>query len=456
VRWDPWFPFRDELNKFAQIRPGQKSQVFPTAPVGIVFPGDPGTTASLLRRRMGNIAPRFGFAIDPTGNGRSSIRGGYGLFYSQVRQQANNQISTNQPFSLKLTINNPAGGVLDPYRGIGDPFPFVPPATEAEKASYRWVVPLTVTQWNPDFRNAIMQQWNFNLQRQFFSSWVATAAYVGSKGNHLFMTSELNPGVFGAPGATLNARRPLAPTFGPVTDQSSRGNSLYHSMQLTLNKRFASGLTLLTNYTWGKLIDDSSGDGDAPANPFNFRHERGPSDFDITHRFVSSFIYQLPGLKTAPLPVRAGIGGWELNGIVVLASGRWINFTSGRDNSGAGTNGDRADLRGNPFLDTGRSRDELIARYFNTDAFTANAPGTFGNVGRNIMRGPGNATFDLGIVKMFPLRESLRLQFRAEAFNALNRVNLGNPNTNASSAQFGQITSAGAPRVVQLALKLQF
>ncbi|HET8547561.1 MAG TPA: carboxypeptidase regulatory-like domain-containing protein, partial [Bryobacteraceae bacterium] len=299
VRWDPWFPFRDELNKFSQIRLWQKSRVFPTAPAGIVFPGDPGTTSSLLRRRLGNTTPRFGFAIDPTGSGRNSIRGGYGIFYSQVRQQANNQIATNQPFSLKLTINNPPGGVLDPYRGIGNPFPFQPPATDAEKASYKWVLPLTVTQWNPDFRDAIAQQWNFNVQRQFFSSWVATAAYVGSKANHLFLTSELNPGVFGAPGANLNARRPLAPTFGPVTDQSSRGNSLYHSMQLTLNKRFASGLTLLTNYTWGKLIDDASTDGDSPANPFNFRNERGPSDLDITHRFVSSFIWQLPSLKAA-------------------------------------------------------------------------------------------------------------------------------------------------------------
>ncbi|HET8550477.1 MAG TPA: TonB-dependent receptor, partial [Bryobacteraceae bacterium] len=117
---------------------------------------------------------------------------------------------------------------------------------------------------------------------------------------------------------------------------------------------------------------------------------------------------------------------------------------------------DRADLIGNPFLDTGRPRAELIARYFNTAAFATNAPGTFGNVGRNIMHGPGNATLDLGLVKMFPIRESLRLQFRGEAFNALNRVNLGNPNTNASSEQFGQITSAGAPRVLQLALKLVF
>ncbi|MGH9627162.1 MAG: carboxypeptidase regulatory-like domain-containing protein [Bryobacteraceae bacterium] len=456
VRWDPWFPFKDELNKYAQVRLGEQSTVYPTAPPGVVFPGDPGTTPSLLNSSLGNVAPRFGFAFDPTGSGKSSIRGGYGIFYSQVRQQANNQIATNQPFSLKLTLNNPPGGVDNPYEGVGNPFPFKAPTSEAEKNAYPWVLPLSITQWNPNFRNAIVQQWNLNVQRQLFSSWVVTAAYVGSKGNHLFMSSELNPGIFGAPGRDLNARRLLAPVFGPIRDQSSRGNSIYHSMQLTLNKRFASGLTLLTNYTWGKLIDDASADGDSPANPFDFRNARGPSDFDITHRFVSSFIWELPKLTATPAVVRQVFGGWELNGIVTLASGSWITFSSGRDNSQTGVNQDRADLIGDPFLDTGRPRNELIEGYFNADAFAVNAPGTFGTSGRNIMRGPGDVNVDIGVVKNFPVREGWRVQFRSEFFNALNRVNLGNPNTNATSPQFGRITSAGSPRVVQLALKFLF
>ena len=456
MRWDPWFPFKDELNKYAQIRPGQQSTVYPSAPAGLVYPGDPGTTPSLLNRQLGNFAPRFGFAIDPTGSGKSSIRGGYGLFYSQVRQQSNNQISTNQPFSLKLTVNQPRGGVNDPYQGIGDPFPFNPPSTDAEKAAYDWVLPMALTQWNPNFRNAVVQQWNLSLQRQIFPGWVATGAYVGSKGNHLFLSSELNPAIFGAPGANLNARRPLYPDFANVTDQSSRGNSVYHAMQLTLNKRFSHGLTLQTNYTWSKLIDDASGDGDAPSNPFDFHNERGPSDFDITHRFVGSFIYELPSLQGSPVLLRQIAGGWQVNGIASIQSGSWLTFTSGRDNSASGLNRDRADLVGNPFLDTGRSRDALINQYFNTGAFDQNAPGTFGNSGRNIVRGPGESNVDLALVKNFPIREGSRLQFRAEAFNLLNWVNLGSPNTNAASAQFGTITGAGSPRVIQLALKFLF
>ncbi len=455
VRWDPWFPFIDELDKFAQVWPGVQSTVFPTAPRGVVFPGDAGTTRSMLNTAWGNVAPRFGFAYDPTGQGRTSIRGGYGMFFSQVRQQANNQISTNQPFSIKLTVSTPAGGINDPYRGVGNPFPFTAPTNAQEAANYKWLTPLTITQWNSDFRNAVIQQWNFNLQRQVGSSWILTGAYVGSKGNHLFMASEVNPGIYRTTG-NLNQRRPLFPIFANVTDQSSRGNSVYHAMQLSLNKRFTRGFTILANYTWSKLIDDSSGDGDVPANPFNFRNERGPSDLDITHRVTASFIWELPKFSASPAVVKHVFGGWETNGILTFESGRWLNFTSGRDNSGSGVNGDRADLIGDPYLDTSRPHGDLVQRYFNTAAFAQNPAGTFGTSGRNILRGPGQATIDFGAIKNFAITEKVRLQFRAEFFNLLNRVNLGNPNQNQSSAQFGVITSAGAPRVAQMALRLRF
>jgi hypothetical protein len=455
VRWDPWFPFIDQADKFAQLWPGQQSTRFPTAPLGVLFPGDNGLSRSMLSSLWGNIGPRFGFAYDPSGNGKTSIRGGYGLFYSQVRRQANNQISTNQPFSLKLTVNNPAGSVNNPYQGIGNPFPFKAPTNAQEAQNYRWVLPLTLTQWNPNMRNAAIQQWNLNVQREFFSSWIGTLAYVGSKGNHLFMSSEMNPGVFGIPG-NLNQRRVFAPNFAQVSDQSSRGNSNYHSFQASVNKRLSSGFTVLANYTWSKLIDDASGDGDQPNNPFNFRQNRGISSFDVPHRFVASYIWQLPSLKNRAAPVRYMFGGWETNGIISLQSGRGLTITSGRDNSMSGTNQDRADVVGDWHLSPNRDRDAVIAQWFNPAAFAQNPAGTFGTSGRNIVRGPGDATIDFGAVKAIPITEAWRMQFRAEFFNLLNRVNLSNPNTNASSVQFGRITSAGAPRVIQFALKLSF
>ncbi len=456
LRWDPYFPFTDLDDTFSQVRPGQKSTVFPTAPSGILFAGDPRIPRATIRNKLSNLGPRIAFAFDPIGRGKTSVRGGYGVFYSQIRQQGNNQISTNQPFSIKLNINNPPQGLSNPYSATGNPFPFTPPTSADARANFKFLTPMSTTEWDPDFRDAIAQQWNLNIQQQFFETYIVTVAYVGSKGNHLFRQTQPNPGIFGVPGNTLDQRRPLFPTFGTIIDQISDGNSNYHSLQITLNKRLSRGITILSDYTWSKLIDDSSTDGESPANPFNRRNERGPSNFDITHRFATSFLWRLPGLTGRNVFVRHVLGGWETNGIITFESGRPFTVVSGRDNSASGVNQDRADLVGNPSLSGGRSRGDIVSRYFNTAAFAQNPPGTFGSVGRNSLRGPGGATVDFGLIKVIPITEHNLIQFRAESFNLFNRVNLGQPNANQSNTNFGKITTAGAPRVVQLALKYLF
>lgn len=314
---------------------------------------------------------------------------------------------------------------------------------------------MEITQWNPDFRNAIVQQWNLNIQQQIASSYILTLAYVGSKGNHLYMQNQANPGIYGLPG-NLNQRRPWYPTFGPVTDMTSQGNSTYHALQLSLNKRLTHGVTILASYTFGKLLDDASSDGDAPANPWNIAAEKAHSDFDITHRFVASYIWQLPRLRHQRAWLRYFLGDWEMNGIITVESGQWLTVVSGQDRSGSGVNQDRADVVGDWHLRGDRSKDEKIARWFNPDAFVVNAPGTFGNAGRNIIPGPGQVDITFGLFKNIPLTERHKLQFRTEIFNLFNTVNLGNPNMNRSSANFGKITSAGAPRVIQLALRYSF
>ncbi len=455
LRYEPFIPFADKTDRFSQIRFGQQSTQFPTAPANMVFPGDPGVPRAMVDRQWNNWAPRFGFALDPFGDGKTSIRGGYGLFYSAVRQQANNQISTNQPYSLKLTINQPSQGLDNPYADVGNPFPFSPPVTEQERAAYQFVSPLEVTMWDPTFRNAIVQQWNFNVQRQLADSYLVTLAYVGSKGNHLFMSNELNPAIFGRTG-NVNQRRLFGPQFGPVNNMGAMANSNYHAFQATVNKRMAKGFTVLANYTFSKLIDDASGDGAGPANPFNIQAERGVSDFNIAHRAVGSFIWQLPKLQNSNALVKHVLGGWETNGVISLETGQWLSPMSGGDRSASAVNRDRADVVGNWELPSGRSRGEVVNAYFNTSAFVPAALGTFGNAGRNIIQGPGLANVDLGLFKNFSVTETSRIQFRAEFFNALNRVNLGNPNMNASAGAFGRITGARDPRVVQMALKYMF
>jgi hypothetical protein len=236
----------------------------------------------------------------------------------------------------------------------------------------------------------------------------------------------------------------------------SAGNSTYHALQATLNKRFSHGFTVLANYTWSKTIDNADDDANNATNPFNISFDKGPSNFDIEHRFVSSFIWDLPQPKTGSRLLSRLIGGWETNGIVTLESGLPFSIVSGRDNSNSGVNLDRADLIGSPSLPSGRTLNQILHEYFNVTAFAPNRIGTFGNTGRNSLRGPGAATVDFGLLKNIPVTEKMRVQFRAEAFNVLNRVNFSNPNNNQSSPTFGVITNASDPRVLQMALKFMF
>ncbi|MFN7938676.1 MAG: TonB-dependent receptor [Bryobacteraceae bacterium] len=457
LRYDPFLAFTDAGNRFAQFRAGQQSTINPTAPLGLVFPGDNGVPNAAFDSAYNRYSPRFGFAFDPTGKGKMSFRGGYGIFYSQIRQQANNQPSNAPPFSLRQTINVPPS-LENPYATSGNPWPFKAPETPEERRTFRYPSAMTIQPYDPDFRNAYMQQWNFNIQREFAGSWLGTVAYVGSKGNHLFNQNERNPAIYG-PGATAantNARRPYAPAFANINNQQSTGNSIYHSLQLSMNKRFTKNFSLLAAYTWSKLIDDSSGDGGISTDPYNFRNQRALSNLDLPHRFVASFLHELPRLKASNAVARHLLGGWDINGIVTLESGQPFTVSSGRDNSFSGVGADRADIIGNPEISGDRQRGDVINRYFNIDAFTFNAVGTFGTAGRNILRGPGNANVDTGLFKQIAIKDTHRLQFRAEAFNLFNRVNLGQPNANRSAAAFGRITAAGTPRVIQLALKYQF
>jgi hypothetical protein len=457
LRWDPFLPFKDLNKRLSQLRLGQQSTVFPTAPLGYVFPGDAGVPENTIPARLNNWAPRLGWAWDVFGNGKTSFRGGYGVFYSNIRQQALNNISSNEPFAISLAVTQPSGGVVSPYSDTGNPFPFVPPSSAQEQQSFKFFLPLTtLTEFDPDFRDERAQQYNVSLQQQLFSDWILTVAYVGSEADHLFLQNQLNPAIFGKPGSTVNARRLLAPNYTSVVDMTSVGHSSYNALQITANKRLNHGLTVLANYTWSKSIDNGSGDGSQASNPFNIANDRGVSDFNIPHRFVASFIWQLPDLKNQPRLVREIAGGWEVNGIATLQSGAPINIVSGVDNSQSGVGQDRANVVGDWRISGDRSKSQTIAKFFNTAAFAANTPGTFGTVGRNVLIGQASKNVDFGVIKSFDIVERLKLQFRAEAFNLFNHANLNNPTANASSTNFGVITAAGPPRVMQLALKLMF
>jgi hypothetical protein len=243
-------------------------------------------------------------------------------------------------------------------------------------------------------------------------------------------------------------------------------NANYHSLQVDARKRFSRGFSLQLAYTWSKSIDEGSTDnaeGSTVSNPYDYlKAERGLSSFDRRNVLAVNGVWNVPGLGGSG-PLARTLGGWQLSGTLQKSSGAPFSIVTGADTALIGASRaagpQRVNQVGDPFMDVSRSRAELIAKYFNTAAFRAPATGTFGNTGRDIITGPGSLNTNVAILKSFRLssRESFgKMQFRAEAYNLLNFVNLGNPANALNASNFGQISSAGAGRVIQFGLRYDF
>jgi hypothetical protein len=458
VRFEPFFPFRELDGKVAAWRPGQRSTRYVNAPAGVLFPGDSGVPDGGFDVAMGNFGPRLGFAWDVFGDGRTSVRGGYGVFFDLPNTITMNNQSNQAPFGTQVTINGTAqNSFADPWAGTVDPFPgtTTPPSDVAFPAFANQEV------FAPDFRNGYVQSWNLTVEREVAFGFVTRASYAASKGTRLLVKREINAAVF-APGATTgttNQRRPLQPA-GSIALYEPVSNSTFHALQLTVERRFAQGFSILANYQYSKAIDDSSavkGTGITRTNPFDQSFDKGPADFDKTHVVNMSGLWELP-VRFENRTVNSLAGGWSLNGIVSLWSGYPFTVTSGVDNARTGTGNQRADLIGDPDLPDGRTRDQVIAEWLNKAAFRTGGAtlGTFGNLGRNTFRGPGYASVDFGLFKRFTLGEYVNALLRFEAFNVLNRVNLQGPNATQNNANFMRTTGAEDPRILQFALRLTF
>ena len=295
-----------------------------------------------------------------------------------------------------------------------------------------------------------VRQWNVSVERQVGWRTSLTMTYVGSASSHLLGINNINAP---RPGSEpIQVRRPF-PAFGEVLESSSFVEGSYHALQMTADRRFERGFALLTTYTWGRAIDNASDPGDTsaavpPQNPNDLRSETAPAIFDLRHRFVSSATYQSPDAA------RSLLRGWRLAAVFVSQSGYPLTPTI-RPNSAISTTVLRPDCIGDGNL----PRSERSAdRWFDVSAFQVPAPFTFGNCGRNVLRGPGYMNVDLLVGRGFKLRGATLLEIRAEMFNAANAVHLGAPNTVIDvPAQAGRITSTQSPaRQVQLAGRLMF
>lgn len=456
LRWDPFFPYTDANGKLAAYYPGEQSTRYPNAPPGILYVGDPGVPVGGYPRDWANLGPRVGFGWDVFGDGSTAIRGGYGIYYDHPNTISTNSQADQAPFGTVVIVNgNNANSLSTPWAGTSNPFP----SSINPPKNVQFVLPDVAYMYTTGLKNAQLQSWNLTLERKLPGQFVLRTAYAGSKGTHLASLREGNPGVY-SPGATTSntdQRRSLYPDFSQITMVEPGDNSNYNALQVTMERRFQNGFTLLGNYTFAKSIDTSSQNkqtGQTVTDPFNRAFDRGVSDFDQTHIFNLSGLWDLP-LKPASRLAHAIIGGWQLSGIVTLRSGEPFSVYSGVDNSFSGVGSDRADIIADPFISGNRSRGAEIAQYLNPASFNVNAPGTFGNSGRNMFFGPGFASTDLSLEKSFYPVERLGVQFRAEAFNTFNRVNLYNP-VNTLGPTFMTINTAFNPRILQFALRLKF
>ncbi len=462
VRWEPFLPYTDPVaNQVGGYVAGAHSTRFPNAPTGLIFAGDPGFPAGGIHNNLGNFAPRIGFSYGArTGPHSTVLRGAVGMFFIQPFMKLYNNFVQNAPFSPSVQLfgvqfANPYGSA-----GVQNPFPPFAPVYPGPNTGF--VLPVTFQYFDQNWRLGHLESANFTIEQQLATNLVARISYVGDRGVHLQYFEERNPAIY-QPGTGIsntNQRRPLYPAFASLIEMTNGGVSNYNAVQISLEKRLSGGLTFVANYTRSKSLDNQSVDQQfslSSPDPFNRRFNYGPSDFDTPNNFSLYGLWDLPKFQSWNPWLRGIAGGWALTGIMSWRSGTPFTIVSGQDRSLTGVGLDRADLTGNPYLPSGRSTAQMISEYFNINAFTLNALGTFGSAPRNLLRDPSYFNLDMGLQRNFSLGEKRLFQFRVEAFNLPNNVHFSQPGANVGSAStFGRITSAGEPRILQLVGRLQF
>jgi Carboxypeptidase regulatory-like domain len=456
LRWDPYIPYKSDLGHTECYRPGLQSTRFPNAPLGYLFAGDSGCPEGGTESTWALLSPRFGFAYNFGGSDRTVLRGGAGLFSQPPFLGAFNNFVDSAPWSPQFIF---FGVPFDnPYQGTTNPFPDqFAPFTPPTDVSFQ--LPMVAVSYASGWKPMRLFSWNLTLQRQLRPTLIVSASYVGSKGTHTAFNVDQNAAPYG-PGATpdnIQERRPNQ-DYQTINESISGGNSFYSALQLSVDKRLSYGLSLTANYTYGHCLDlqsyQSDLDGFNTINPFNVGAYRGSCDYNMPQRWTLNYVWLLPSPKENKF-LQHLLGNWESSGIWTRQSGYPLTIYSGEDNALSGVGNDTADIVSRPGYTSG-SRGERIAEWFTTNSFVPNAIGTFGNSGRNILRGPAHCLVDWSIMRNFPITERWKLQFRAEFFNFFNHPQLGDPGNSVTSSDFGRITSAGDPRIVQMALKLYF
>ncbi len=391
-----------------------------------------------------NWAPRFGFAYRLPS--QFVVRGGFGIYYNPNQTNTYTLATTNPPFSTIFTFNNSPGNITV---SLSNPAPPTLPGAPARPNAFHI---------SPYLPNATMNQWSFSVERGLWRSAGVAVEYLGSHQYHLDRSFFLNTPLPG-PGA-INDRRPN-PLFNVIRQITNDVNANYNGLSLVFRQQGYKGLSMLASYTWSKTLDvatDSNG-GSNVMNPYNWRLDYGRANWDLTHRFVAGYNYELPFFKGAPNAwARHILGGWQNNGVVTIQSGFPFNVVLSADRANVGQGTQRPDLVGPVTIDCGSGK---LVNCVSISSFELPALYTYGNAPRNFLDGPGLVNFDLSFFKNFTFGERWKVQFRSEFFNIFNHPNFATPNPTfiPGSPNFGTITAlalGSSMRQTQFGLKLLF
>jgi hypothetical protein len=500
VRWDRIRPWLEKFNQLQTLVKGEQSKVFPDAPLGLVFPGDPGVPRSLAPARN-DFAPRAGIAWSPTattpwlhaltgGPGQTSIRTGYGIFYTAYEGLSAGIMSANPPYGYTYTSAAPplfaspftvaaTGANADEGPGFQQRFPLqkvaygASPSNTNSNVNWAQFEPLVgIPALDPADVTPYAQHWMASIERQFSGAALISISYIGTSTHHLLVLEEANPA---NPALCLSlgssvcgpfneqaARTQFGPAFGSVELQRTIANANYNALEATV-KTNMHGLDLLASYTFSKSIDQSAGLPE-PVNPVNPSLSRGLSSFDLRQNLVTSFHYSLPGLK-AGNRLNWLESGWSLAGIARFTSGLPVALLNNNDTSLLGTipNGINNNGVDTPMwsgkslsIHTDPRRGQPV---FDRTQLILPAQGTMGNARRRFFSGPGLENLDATLARTVSFKDGQALGFRVEAFNVFNHAQFFGPASvegNISSTTFGEAVSAMPPRLAQIALRYRF